>query len=62
MWLPSILLFVLGLMLLSIPAHAVKPGSNPTVDLSSVRQNWDKKLSLILDSRFLQISAISRKR
>jgi hypothetical protein len=40
MWLLSIVLCVLGLMLLSDPAHAVKPGSTPT-DLSGVTQNWD---------------------
>jgi hypothetical protein len=40
---------VLGLMLFAVPAHAVKPGTNPT-DLSGVTQNWDKKLPN--DARF----------
>src|SRR6187402_482590 len=47
---PSIVLCVLCLILFSIPAQALKPGSNPTADLSTVTQNWDKKLSN--DDRF----------
>jgi hypothetical protein len=49
MWSCSIVVWVLGLMLLSVPAHAVKPGSSPA-DLSTVTQNWDKKLPN--DARF----------
>ena len=41
--------WVLGLVFLAVPAHAVKPGSNPT-DLSTTTQNWDNKLPN--DARF----------
>jgi hypothetical protein len=51
---PSVVLGVLALIVLSVPAHAVKPGSNPPVDLSNVTQNWDKKLPG--ETRFVVLS------
>ena len=49
----TLLLSVVCLQFLAFPAQAAKPGSSPT-DLSSVTQNWDKKLPN--DSRFTILS------